>query len=152
MANRSYQTVELFGKPEKIKEVLNYVNENRITVFEDGSSAIFDDDQFVSKSFPISLCRIDSDKNIIHLETKYVPADTGDISKQFSDVGFVDYSMTEGGGEDLCIILNGNLLYSVFFNHERMDFGENETNIWETVSNTKLIKENINAAFNLINK
>lgn len=152
MANRSYQTITLFGKAEKVNEVLNYINDNRITVFEDGSSAIFEDNSFVSKSFPISLCGIKRNENKIILETKYAPVGFKELSISFPEVGFQSSSTTEFSGEELILVINGKCIYSVYYNYEEMYAGVDNPNTWELITGHKLKEENIKSAFNITKK
>lgn len=141
MANRCYETITLFGKPEKVKEVLDYVLSQKQEDYGD---------EFVSKAFPISLCSIKDNK--IGLETKYAPVSFNQLSKSFPEVGFLSSSMTENCGEDLCLMINGDLIYSVYYNYEEMYMGDDQPNTWEFVTGHKLNDENICKAFNLIEK
>lgn len=120
MANRSYQTVKLFGNPEKIKEVFNYILSEKKTEFYD--------DNFGTDVFPISLTAIYPDKNEIVLETKYGPADFFELSKRFPEVGFKSSSFTDGvGNEEVTYALSGSVLYSVFIDIEGPYWWKNTT-------------------------
>jgi hypothetical protein len=141
MANRSYQTITLFGKTEKVKEILNYVISQKEKDFEN---------EFITKVFPISLCSIKDDK--IHLETKYAPVGFKELSISFPEVGFKSSSTTEFSGEELILMINGKCIYSVYYNYEEMYAGEDNPNTWELITGHKLKEENIKSAFNITEK
>lgn len=102
MANRCYQTIELWGKPEKIKEVIDYVISQK--------ECELVDQWFGSKVFPISRCSIGSED--IFLEQKYCSVDFSELSELFPEVGFHSHSLTDGEGNvDEYYVLNGRLLF-----------------------------------------
>jgi hypothetical protein len=141
MANRSYQTITLYGKPEKVKEVLECVLSQKEIDFEDG---------FGTKVFPISLCSIKDDK--IYLETRYASVGFDELSKSFPEVGFMSSSWTENCGQELFLMINGHCIYEVYYNCEEMYMGDDQPNTWELVTGLKLNDKNICKAFNLIEK
>lgn len=108
MANRCYQTVRLFGKAEKIKEVIDYVQSEKEIEYEDGS--------FIFSLIPDSLTKIVGE-DCISFETKYCSVGMNELSKKFPEVGFRSGSFTDGAGdEELCYYLDGILLYYHFEN------------------------------------
>lgn len=111
MANRSSQKVTLFGKPEKIKEVMDYVNK--------GHSQDHKDESFVSFTFPESITTLKRNDNVILIETAHSSVSCTDISKRFPQVGFYSKSFTDGYGiEEICYSLGGIDLYSVYIRIE----------------------------------
>jgi hypothetical protein len=123
MANRCYQTIKLFGKPELVKKVIDFVILRKCHEFEDG--------KFVSDQFPLSLCYIKNDCEIC-LETKYGPADFNEISKFFPKVGFQSGSFTDGTGIDECAyMINGSVLYSDYLEVQGPE-------MWEDITGTKM--------------
>jgi hypothetical protein len=125
MANRCYQTVTLYGKPEKIKEVIDFVLLRKTKDFEDGT--------FLNDQFPVSLCSIiEPDK--ISLETKYGPPikSIEELSQFFPEVGFVSGSFTDGyGAEESHHILGGSVLQGTFLEVQAPE-------MWEDITGTKM--------------
>jgi hypothetical protein len=136
MANRSYQTITLYGNPEKVEEVIKFIKGTAKESLGDGT--------FFCETFPISLCGIEQ-PNKIHLETKYASVGFYQLSRKFPEVEFMSSSTTEGLGEELTYIINGQLLYSVYYNYEYME-------CQEPAPTVHLNKENIKKAFNIKGK
>ena len=111
MANRATQTIELFGKPENIKEVFDYIINEKTKDFEG--------DNFGTTVFPNSLTSLDIPNNKIILETNYAPVGFKELSEKYPNVGFKSYSFTNGVGiEEVIYVLNGSVLYSSYIEIE----------------------------------
>lgn len=125
MANRCYQTVTLYGKSEKIKEVIDFVLLRKTKDYEDGT--------FLNDQFPISLCSIKENDKIV-LETKYGPPIKciEELSQMFPEIGFVSGSFTDGQGiSESHHILGGSVLHGTFIEVQAPE-------MWEDITGTKM--------------
>ena len=120
MASWCDQSVTLVGKPEKIKEAIDFVIRRKTKEFDNGT--------FYTDQFPISLCSMK--ENEIILQTKYgAPYKCiEELSSMFPEVGFISTSFTDGTGIDQCAyILGGSMLYHTYLEVQAPEYWEDTT-------------------------
>lgn len=128
MANRCNQTIHLYGNPEKVKEVIDYLISNKVNPRARKN--------FVIDIFPMSLCTISENKIFVNRNNE--PETLHSISYKFPDVGFMSQSSTDGiGQEEKTFYLNSNIIYHTYYEVEAAELWEKTTG--NKMLNTKFI-------------